>query len=703
MRKYYPIIALTIMCCVAQVHRQEIITDPIELIGFRSDKNSVGHGINVALYPGEKPLIFFATHKLGPIFSPANQTVCEWFTDHVKLSPEKQNKEITAQCELCVTEQDVIVAQYTIINNQNLPQIYVITILGDNRQSINWRGKVGGAKKSYTEDDFVVLSDRNVYPEIFKNFYEVIGSSEKPKSVETKTPGCYNVKYGISIPANSQKTCIFACAVGPDKDETKQRLKEVIKQKDPIAKNRADWQRFFTKEIPRFSCSDQQLEQLYYFRWFLLKFSTAGGNLGYYKYPVVMEGRAAYQTYCCYSAPFMALDMNWAKDPQVGFGHFANMINCQYEDGRFPWYTAPNTNRVPLHHKSASGNSFLPAAAWEHYKIHGDKKSIEQVYDGFARNMQWWITDRDSNGDGLFLIDDQLETGMDDIFSNQVPYESVDATSYAYFNLKALEGMAQILGKQDDAQKWGSYAKKTKQAVLNQLWNKKMNFFSHRDPRTGQYSTIMSIAGFYPFFSHLADKEHLVCLNHLFNENEFWAKYPVPSISMDDPKFDPNAFWMGPSWPAATSHIVEGLAWAAKNLDSSLTENAAELFRRAAKIYFTPQVDFHERFNPLTGKPLSKFRDYMHSWWIDLIIKHVVGFTPRTDGKLELKPLPIGLDHFAMEDIPYHGHFVSVYWQRPDLPPIYKNVPAGYVIKVDEEIVVCKDKLEWIDHLCPDL
>ena len=220
MRKYYPIIALTIMCCVAQVHRQEIITDPIELIGFRSDKNSVGHGINVALYPGEKPLIFFATHKLGPIFSPANQTVCEWFTDHVKLSPEKQNNEITAQCELCVTEQDVIVAQYTIINNQNLPQIYVITILGDNRQSINWRGKVGGAKKSYTEDDFVVLSDRNVYPEIFKNFYEVIGSSEKPKSVETKTPGCYNVKYGISIPANSQKTCIFACAVGPDKDET---------------------------------------------------------------------------------------------------------------------------------------------------------------------------------------------------------------------------------------------------------------------------------------------------------------------------------------------------------------------------------------------------------------------------------------------------------------------------------------------------
>ncbi|MDW7679443.1 MAG: hypothetical protein SCK70_02695, partial [bacterium] len=138
-------------------------------------------------------------------------------------------------------------------------------------------------------------------------------------------------------------------------------------------------------------------------------------------------------------------------------------------------------------------------------------------------------------------------------------------------------------------------------------------------------------------------------------------------------------------------------AGAAKNLDSSLTKKAAELFRRAAKIYFTPQVDFHERFNPLTGKPLSKFRDYMHSWWIDLIIKHVVGFTPRADAKLELKPLPLELDYFAMEGIPYHGHFVSVYWQRKDLPLVYENIPSGYTIKVDGKIVLQMNKLEWIN------
>lgn len=107
------------------------------------------------------------------------------------------------------------------------------------------------------------------------------------------------------------------------------------------------------------------MEELYGFRWFLLKFSTAGENLGYFKYPVVLEGRQAYQTYCCYSAPFMALDINWAIYPAVGYGHIANMIHAAYEDGRFPWYTSPRTNRVKVLFWSDDGLSLLPYAAWE--------------------------------------------------------------------------------------------------------------------------------------------------------------------------------------------------------------------------------------------------------------------------------------------------------------------------------------------------
>ena len=155
--------------------------------------------------------------------------------------------------------------------------------------------------------------------------------------------------------------------------------------------NRADWARFYDREVPRFRCSDRGLEELYAFRWFLLRFSTAGGDLGYFKYPVVLEGRQAYQTYCCYSAPFMAYDLNWATDPKIGYGHIANMAEAAYEDGRFPWYTSPRTNRVMVHHESRTGLSLLPHAAWKYYLVHGDQGALRRLYPCMKQNVLWWI------------------------------------------------------------------------------------------------------------------------------------------------------------------------------------------------------------------------------------------------------------------------------------------------------------------------
>ena len=56
----------------------------------------------------------------------------------------------------------------------------------------------------------------------------------------------------------------------------------------------ADWARFYNEQVPRFECSDPKFNEIYAFRWFLLKFSTAGGDLGLFRYPVVMEGRQAF-------------------------------------------------------------------------------------------------------------------------------------------------------------------------------------------------------------------------------------------------------------------------------------------------------------------------------------------------------------------------------------------------------------------------
>jgi len=51
----------------------------LERVGNRSDKNSVGHGRNVALYTGTPSRFFYATHELGDVFSAAGGGTIRWY------------------------------------------------------------------------------------------------------------------------------------------------------------------------------------------------------------------------------------------------------------------------------------------------------------------------------------------------------------------------------------------------------------------------------------------------------------------------------------------------------------------------------------------------------------------------------------------------------------------------------------------------
>ena len=706
----------------------------LDLVGNRTDKNCVGHGRNVALYTGRPSKFFFATHNLGNIFSAVDGGTIKWYPDHVIVSPDvdcgtnlnvnldkieiseyvntdkkplkaDERTRIIEQRQVCVTKDDVVVSIIHLNNITNHAVIHRIEITGDCRKSFDWRNSKGGKKITKRRGDFVIIIDKNVFPEILSDGLSMaIGSSTKPDEIITTPAGTYKISYDIKVPAKSTKQMAFACAIDPDSQTARVNLEATLRQKDPIELNRKEWQDFFEKNVPRFTCSDIGLEELYGFRWFLLRFSTAGGNLGYFKYPVVLEGRQAYQTYCCYSAPFMALDMNWAVDPKKGFGHIANMIHSKYEDGRFPWYTSPRTNRVKIHHQSKTGLSLLPYAAWRHYLIHGNIEMFQEVYQGMKKNIDWWIKNRDEDGNGLFVIDNQLETGMDDLFrwgdeNAKMRYDAVDATSYAYANLEAVANIARVLGKEEDAKYYEDYSRKTKKAVNSALWDDKSECWRDRHPDIKELSDMICITTFYPFFAGIGEHKHLgVFREHLMNPDRFWLPYPVPALSKDDKNFNPTAFWEGPSWPAATSHVIEAFATSAKTLDRSLLPDAAELIVRAARNHLKPRADFYERYNPITGIPLSNFRDYMHSWWIDVIIRHVVGFEPREDGRVEVDPLPLNLDFFLLEHVPYRGRDITIVWQSPEKPVRFEEYPPGFTVYIDEKPIHKSLRIDrWVE------
>jgi hypothetical protein len=697
-------------------------------VGVRHLKNSVGNGRNVALFADRSPRFFYATHELGPIFSAAAGEPWQWFPDHTLVLGPMENQasqaepselslnrikvdiwdglglismnwvqatSIVDQRRIGVTAQDVIFADIRLANTTAAPLHHRIVVNGDCRSSFDWRSKPAGKKNVKQEGNTVVLTDANVYPAVFKDGLSyAIGGNLIPKEIKTDPVGTYAMTYELEIPAKEERRILLACAIHPDAKQAQAHLGDVLKQSDPIADNRKVWEQFYEQSIPRFECSNRSLNELYAFRWFLLRFSTAGGNLGYFKHPVVMEGRQAYQTYCCYSAPFMAYDLNWATDAGYGFGHIANMIHAQYEDGRFPWYTSPRTNRVPLHHASASGLSLMPHAAWKHYLVHGDKKQLAELYPGMKKNMQWWIKDRDPDGDGLFLIDDQLETGMDDLFrwsgkDKPKRYEAIDASCYAYLNLLAVSRMAGEMGHAGEERYFREYAAKTRQAINRDFWDAQGRCWKDRHPQTKALADYVCITTFYPLFANVAEKEQMsIVHDYLLNPDRFWLPYPVPALPKDHPQFNPNGFWQGPSWPAATSHVVEGFATTAKRLDRSLLPQTGQLFLRAAKVHMTPRADFYERYNPLTGEPLSTFRDYMHSWWIDNIIRHSAGVMLEDDGRLIIDPLPMGLEYFRLEGAKWRGKRLDVLWRDPDKKEGPPTIDPGLTVIVDGKKMV---------------
>ena len=64
------------------------------------------------------------------------------------------------------------------------------------------------------------------------------------------------------------------------------------------------------------------------------------------------------------------------------------------------------------------------------------------------------------------------------------------------------------------------------------------------------------------------------------------------------------------------------------------------------------------------GKDPTRGCHYNHSSFIDLIMTGICGICPASDNKLMIHPLGTSLDFFSVSDLKYHGHLISIYWDK---------------------------------------
>jgi glycogen debranching enzyme len=175
-----------------------------------------------------------------------------------------------------------------------------------------------------------------------------------------------------------------------------------------------------------------------------------------------------------------------------------------------------------------------------------------------------------------------------------MPVEAPDLNTYLYLQQESLGKIAAAIGKDEDVELWRGRAQAMAKRLVDQAWDKESGYFWAR--RKGSRVPVRTPFNLFPLITGqmpptIADR----LVAHLTDERQFWSRYPLPSVAMDDPKFNPVKMWRGPTWVNVNYLLIEGLE------RSGYPELARELRRRTLEL-ISSRDDIYEYYDPVSGE-----------------------------------------------------------------------------------------------------
>lgn len=204
--------------------------------------------------------------------------------------------------------------------------------------------------------------------------------------------------------------------------------------------------------------------------------------------------------------------------------------------------------------------------------------------------------------------------------------------------------------------------------IRKKMWDEKAGLFMDLDPDNRRKTNVKAAVGFYPLATDIPNPKMVErMLETLGDRKEFWTKYPVPSLSVSDPYYDPNGRWKGTRkncpwngrvWPMINSHILEGLTrWAergnkkAQKLATDLLKKTVAMMSGAAE--GNTHANSFEHYHPETGLG-SRYRGihlYLHAYVLDNIMRIAGGFAIRY-GEIQDDPFMADAPDFKLQGMP---------------------------------------------------
>ncbi|HEU5069152.1 MAG TPA: discoidin domain-containing protein [Verrucomicrobiae bacterium] len=451
-----------------------------------------------------------------------------------------------------------------------------------------------------------------------------------------------------------------------------------------------DWD-WYKANIPFFECPDADINTTYYYRWELvtkhLIYGSPASGYSFTEFRNRPFWSGAYGGISC-GAGHHLYEARWLRDAQYAHDYLNYWLNVPGAQPR-------------------NYSTWLADSAWAVYEVKQDKGFATRLLPGLVKHFNLLEQRHYVPEMGMFWQighDDGMEFNIasrqtSDILRGAPSYRP-SFNSYMWADERAIAKLSALAGDAAQAEVFNAKAAKLKERIEASLWDPKRDFFLIRFKNNEENikdfpgkpikaGTLIyedgpfagspegrELIGYVPWQFNLPDPGYEAAWKFLMDTNYFLAPFGPSFVGRHDPLFLVNAsccWWSGQSWPYATTQTLKALANLLQNYQQHVISRAD--YYRLLRIYSLTQRKngkpyIAEAANPDTGSwegydMYDRSEDYFHSGYNDLIITGLVGVKPRADDVLEIQPLaPEDWPWFALDDLNYHGHNVSVIWDR---------------------------------------
>lgn len=250
-------------------------------------------------------------------------------------------------------------------------------------------------------------------------------------------------------------------------------------------------------------------------------------------------------------------------DPALAKEAVWAVLQCQRNDGFIPHLMKSRTDVSRITQPQVIAWALLTI-----WRLDGDREFLARCAGKTAAYLDWFLTNRDANGNGLPEWDMNFdsghcrcdESGMDNSprFDVDEPLDAVDCASFLAHDCRCMAEIWDILGEPEKRDRYAGVADETAKLVNDLLWDDALGAYCDRT-LSGRLTGMLTVSSFLPMFAGICPPERAARLVRLLRDaRKFATPLPVPSIARDDPLYGAD-MWRGCVWINYNYMIARGL------------------------------------------------------------------------------------------------------------------------------------------------